>query len=87
MIDHEIREADERNRGGRIMSRFSFQFSLRSMLVLTTAFAVMFGVFRWAQLSIWASLLVTLLFVISFTGGIALIVSMLQSIGNDGDDS
>ncbi|MFV1968289.1 MAG: hypothetical protein ACC628_22930 [Pirellulaceae bacterium] len=67
------------------MSRFSFQFSLRSMLVLVTAFAVMFGLFRWAQMTVWSSLLVTLLFIISFASGFALLVAMLHSMDDDED--
>jgi hypothetical protein len=60
-----------------------FQFSLGSMLLLTTAFAVLFGVFRWAEISVWASLLVTLLFIVSLTAGFALIVAMLHSLDDE----
>ena len=65
------------------MAQSPFQFSLRSMLLLTTVFAVLFGVFRWAKLSIWASLLVTLVFIVSFAGGFALLVAMVNSVGDD----
>jgi hypothetical protein len=61
----------------------AFQFSLSSMLLLTTAFAVLFGAFRWAELSVWASLVVTLLFIVSFAAGFALIVSMLHSLDDE----
>ena len=60
-----------------------FQFSLQSILVLTTVFAVLFAAFRWAQLSVWASLLVTLIFVVSLIGGFALVVALAQSLGDD----
>jgi hypothetical protein len=62
-----------------------FQFSLRSILFVTTVFAVLFAVCRLANLSVWASLLVTLLFVVSLAGGFALIVALAHSLG-DGEN-
>jgi hypothetical protein len=62
-----------------------FQFSLRSILVVTAVFAVLFAVFRWTKLSVGASLLVTLLFVVSLTGGFALVVALAHSLG-DGEN-
>jgi len=65
------------------MRAASFQYSLRSILALTTAFAVLFGVFRWAQLSVWASILVTLLLMVSFVAAFALILALSHSLDDD----
>ena len=82
-LNDDRHESDENGSHGRKKPGFSLQFSLHSMLVLTTAFAVMFGVFQWAEMSVWSSLLVTLIFIVSFAGGFALIVAMLHSLGDD----
>ena len=62
--------------------RAPFQFSLKAMLSVTTMFAVLFAVFRWANLSVWASLLVTLLMVMSLVAGFALVVALARSVDN-----
>jgi hypothetical protein len=66
--------------------RKNYQFSLWSILALTTGFAVVLAACRWAQISVAASLLVAALFLLSLVGAIALVAALVASLRETDDD-
>ena len=85
-MDLNINKTDPRQAERQTIRPARFQFNLRSLFFVATVFAVLFALFRWANLSVWVSLLVTLIVVVSFMAGFALIVALIQSLGDDQDE-
>jgi hypothetical protein len=63
-----------------------WQFNLKTLLVLTTAFCVLFGVFRWARLSLLASAVMASVFAVSLLLGYVLVVAAAESVDDRPDE-